>query len=224
MRRLLSAAFVAAFLLASSLTASAGRPLLRSVAFKTDVTRIGHYSGNFAVETDLGDWFSLAVPFYWSLVMRHPEQKAWKADCLYFAPEARYWFKGVYDGVFAGVHVPVQVNNVYTSAYPSDERLASSTGPFGAGICGGYRFNLPGWMSWLSIEAGVGVGYYGSGKRGGQLYGAEFVPDYRLGFLRCTLPNGEVIGLDQAHISLVITLGKRPVPQYDLHLYLKKED
>lgn len=221
MKRFVHAVALAAALLSCPFAASAGRPVLRSLTVKTDVTRIGHYSGNFALETDLGDWFSLAVPFYWSLVMKDPDYGAWKADCLYFAPEARFWFKGLYDGFFAGVHVPVQVNDVYTSKYPSDARIGTTTGPFGAGLGGGYRFNLPGRMSWLALEAGLGVGYYGSGKRGGRY--AEFIPDYRLKGLRYMTPGGEMIGLDQAYLSVVVTIGKHPRPDYQLHLYLNEK-
>lgn len=191
------------------------RGVLRSISLKVDVTNIGHYSGNFGVETDLGDWFSLSVPFNWALVFH--EGKAWKAGTLYLAPELRYWPGKTYDGLYVGVHIPVQANNVYAGDEWPGTKLDTTFGPWGGGIGVGYRYHLPGQWSFLAFEAGIGAGMYG-----GRYF---YQPRWGYETLRHAEPFRTSYGIDQLFINVVITLGKRPVHgSLPLHLYLRKED
>lgn len=204
-----------AVLLASAQAALADRPVLRSLSLKVDVTNIGHYSGNFGIETDLGDWFSLSVPLNWALVFH--EGRAWKAGTLYFAPEVRYWPKTTYDGFYVGVHVPVQIDNVYAGAEWPGTKNDTTFGPWGGGIGVGYRYHLPGQWSFLALEAGIGAGMYGSCYYYQPRWGYEKLR--HIDFSKMSY------GLDQLFFNVVITFGKRPVHgSLPLHLYLKKED
>ena len=202
---------VFAVTLAVPASAGDGWPVLRSASLKVDVTNVGHYSGNFALETDLGDWFSLSVPFNWALVFH--EEGAWKAGTLLVCPEVRYWPVGTYDGPFVGAHFPIQANNVYAGREWPGAKPETTVGPWGGGIGAGYRWHLPEPVSFLALEAGVGGGVYGG------LYYCQ--PRWGAQSLRKVTSQGIAYGVDQVYLNMVFTLGKRPrkdAPK--LHLYL----
>ena len=124
---------------------------------KTNVVGLGMLMGNAALEFDLLEHWSIALPVYYS-------DLNWFADdvkfhILSFQPELRFWLSGRNDGVFFGGHLGIAY---YNFAFKGDYRYQDHNGDtpaIGAGLAAGYRLPISRDKR-LKLEFSVGAGLY----------------------------------------------------------------
>lgn len=159
---------------------------------KTNAAGLALGMASLAVELDVADHLSLALPVCYS---------AWnyfkstlKFRCLLFQPELRYWVDEHKTGFFAGAHLGV---SSYNFAFGGDYRFQDHDGitpALGAGVSLGYRIPISTDRRW-QVEFSLGAGAY-------SLHFDMFhnTPDVKKGELVSTHRMTHV-GLDQAQVT-----------------------
>lgn len=112
---------------------------------------------NIAVEVDLGDRFSVALPIYYSGLTYFVNTIKFQTFAV--QPELRFWTRSnVDDGLFLGVHGSMAFFNV---AWNGDYRYQdhdAKTPALGGGVNIGYRFALSSDKRWkMEVDLGGGV-------------------------------------------------------------------
>lgn len=160
---------------------------------KTNVAALGLLVANLALEKDLDNGFSLALPVYYSGVNYFSSRVKFRT--LAFQPELRYWFNRSYYNFYCGVHAGIGWYNIATGNGWRIQDKDGSTPSIGGGFAAGYR--TPQFGGRWHVEFALGAGVYNAeyekfhNEYNGQVYAAA---------------KKTYVGLDQVSISLVCKL------------------
>lgn len=129
----------------------------RHMYVKTNVAGLGMLIANAAVEFDLGKYFSVSIPIYYSALDYFTSTLKFRT--LAIQPELRYWPLKNDDRLFIGLHGGMAY---YNFAFGGDWRYQDHEGrtpTFGGGISLGYRLPISKDKNW-KLEFGIGAGVY----------------------------------------------------------------
>lgn len=129
----------------------------RNVYIKTNVAGLALLMANLGVEFDLGRYFSLNIPVYYSAVNYFCPTLKFRNFTL--QPELRYWPKRNGRGFFVGAHAGF---SYYNFAFNGDWRYQDHDGKsptLGGGLSLGYRLPISHNDRW-NLEFSVGAGAY----------------------------------------------------------------
>lgn len=124
---------------------------------KTNLPAWGIAWVNIALEADLAEHWSFALPVYWSGWDYFSSTHKYRTFAV--QPELRYWPKRSNRGFFAGAHFGLAY---YNCAFGGKYRYQDHNGDtpaLGGGICVGWRTDFGHRRAWC-IEASVGGGVY----------------------------------------------------------------
>ena len=129
----------------------------RRLYIKTNAIGLGLGVSNAAVELDVAEHWSVALPFYYS---------AWnyftqtiKFRTLAAQPEVRYWFSKSNYGLYVGAHLGVASYNVAVDGGLRYQDHNGTCPALGGGLGVGYRMPINNNPRW-SIEFMLGLGAY----------------------------------------------------------------
>ncbi|MBR1871737.1 MAG: DUF3575 domain-containing protein [Bacteroidales bacterium] len=140
----------------------------RGVALRTNLFYAGSATPNLGIEIPVGKHFTLGAnagvkPWPRWLLSDWDRENPKKWRHLLIAPEARFWFKNVYDGLFIGTDLVYTHYNVGSVKFPlglypyvRDHRLQGDF--YGLGLFVGYSWWLSDHLR-LELEAGAAAGY-----------------------------------------------------------------
>ena len=165
----------------------------RYMYVKTNAVGLGLLQANVGVEFDLGRYFSVSVPVYYSAVNYF--KPTVKFRTLATQPELRVWPMTNKDGLFIGAHMGLAY---YNYAFDGDWRYqdhAGKTPAIGGGLSIGYRLPISKDERW-KLEFGIGAGVY-------PLHYDVFhnLPNVKEGQLYDTRTK-TYIGLDNVHVGI----------------------
>lgn len=129
----------------------------RNMYVKTNLAGLGLLMANLGVEFDLGRYFSISLPVYYSAVNYF--KPTLKFRTLATQPELRVWPKTNDSGLFIGAHMGFAY---YNFAFDGDWRYqdhAGTTPTLGGGLTLGYRLPISRDKRWY-LEFGIGAGVY----------------------------------------------------------------
>lgn len=167
------------------------------ITLKTNAIGWGLGMINGAVEFDLTDHMSIALPLYWSAWNYFTPTLKFRAFA--FQPELRYYFGDNYDSWFAGAHFGMAWYNVALNGEYRYQDHDGEAPALGGGLAVGYRLPLTR-NGRLNLEFSLGVGVY-------KLHYDRFRNETN-GLLVDTNEK-TAFGIDQASVSLTYTLGKK---------------
>lgn len=130
---------------------------VRRAHLKTDLVGWGLSAANIAGEIDLCEHWSFALPLYYSGVNLYLDNLKFRTFSV--APEFRYWFSALNDGLFVGGHLGMAY---YNFAFMGDWRYQDHDGntpALGGGLSIGYRLPITRDGRW-KLEFSVGGGAY----------------------------------------------------------------
>ena len=119
-------------------------------ALKTNVVYLAATVANIGAEFNLGQHFSLDVPFVFS---PYTVSRNYRLKIMAVQPELRYWFSKPMQKHFLGVHLLTGVFNVSLN---KDDRYQTPNGFYGVGLS--YGYTLPFARRWAA-EFTLGAGY-----------------------------------------------------------------
>ena len=124
---------------------------------KTNLTGLALLIGNIGVEFDLGRYFSVSIPVFYSALDYFTPTVKFRT--LATQPELRYWPTTNKDGLYIGAHMGLAY---YNFAFGGDWRYQDyqgTTPTLGGGLSIGYRLPISRDERW-KLELGVGAGVY----------------------------------------------------------------
>ena len=124
---------------------------------KTNLVGLGMAIANLAVEIDLAQHWSFAIPVYYSSWNYFKETIKFRTFAV--QPEIRYWFNENNRGFFAGAHFGLAYYNLaFDGEYRYQDR-SEKTPAIGGGLSLGYRLPISRNKRW-NVEFAVGGGIY----------------------------------------------------------------
>lgn len=129
----------------------------RYMYVKTNLTGLALLIANLGVEFDLGRYFSVSIPVFYSAVNYFTPTVKFRT--LATQPELRVWPMTNKDGLFIGAHIGFAY---YNFAFDGDWRFQDHDGTsptLGGGLSVGYRLPISKDKRW-KLELGVGAGVY----------------------------------------------------------------
>ena len=129
----------------------------RYMYVKSNIAGLALLMANVGVEFDLGRYFSISIPVYYSAVNWF--KPTIKFRTLSTKPELRVWPMTNEDGLYIGAHMGF---GYYNFAFDGDWRYQDHNGTsptFGGGLSAGYRMPISKNKRW-KLELGLGAGIY----------------------------------------------------------------
>lgn len=130
---------------------------MRYMYIKTNLIGLGLLIGNLGIEFDMGRYFSLALPVYYSALDYFSTTTKFRTFAV--QPELRIWPMTNNDGLFIGAHAGFAYYNL---AFNGDWRYQDHNGTtptIGGGLSIGYRLPISRNKRW-KLELAVGAGVY----------------------------------------------------------------
>lgn len=129
----------------------------RRLHIKTNAAALGLAMANAAVEMDLAEHWSVALPVYYSAWDYFKQTIKFRTFAI--QPEVRWWLSECNDGFFAGAHLGLAY---YNFAFDGDWRYQDhnrNTPSIGGGVSAGYRLPISRNNRWR-MEFTLGAGVY----------------------------------------------------------------
>ena len=130
---------------------------MRYMYIKTNLIGLGLLIGNLGLEFDMGRYFSISLPVYYSALDYFSPTTKFRTFAV--QPELRIWPMQNKDGLFIGAHAGFAYYNL---AFNGDWRYQDHNGTtptIGGGLSIGYRFPISRNKRW-KLELAVGAGVY----------------------------------------------------------------
>lgn len=129
----------------------------RRMYIKTNVVGWAMAITNIAIEVDLTEHWSVALPLYWSAWNYFKSTLKFRTFAL--QPEVRYWLSQNNGGWFAGAHIGFGWYNFATDGKYRTQDHDRHSPAIGIGVAAGYRLPFSRNKRW-KMEFSVGVGAY----------------------------------------------------------------
>ena len=131
-------------------------PAMRYMYVKSNLIGLGLLMANLGVEFDLGDYFSLSLPIYYSAVDYFSHTLKFRTFAV--QPELRIWPTKNDDGLFIGAHMGFAYYNFAFNGNWRYQDKNGNTPTLGGGLSLGYRIPISDNSRWkLEMAAGAGI-------------------------------------------------------------------
>lgn len=132
-------------------------PSPKNMYVKTNATGLGLLIANAGVEFDLGNYFSVSIPIYYSALNYFTSTVKFRT--LAFQPEFRVWPLKNQDRLFIGLHMGLAYYNFAFGGKWRYQDHEGRTPTLGGGLSIGYRLPISKDKNW-KLELGIGAGVY----------------------------------------------------------------